>query len=237
MAARAPQRLPPSSMPDRLQHLSSALARNERPLRQRLYDFLGETVKLFEDLELPTMLASVLGPNAAHWTLSQATGHTHLGFIAPPGCGPAQLAEVAIEHGFCEGHALFGSEIMARELAWRFGVESVPTLIFRADAPPRDGQVMGIEAFCPNVEASAVENWIAEGTGMHFAVGLRSPQAVEEALRRCQAQGLHPPPFFQGHPLLNVANAITVVYLDANLDGDTLRLEFYHKAGEPWSGP
>lgn len=231
MAALALKRPRPLRLPERLRQMNGALARNEPPLSQRLADFLLQAGELFAQLNLPGLLTGLLGQDAAVRILSRATGFAHLGFMAPAECEPHLLADLATRNGFCHRHALFSSEIMARELAWRLG-EPVPTTIFRADAARRAGLVPGIEAFLPTVDAATARGWIADGTGCHFALGLGSPGDVEEALGLCQARGYHPPALFEGHPLLNVANAITVVYVDAPMQGEALRWEFYHTAAE-----
>ncbi len=223
---------------ERLQQMADRLAQEGPPPRARLREFLGQALGILHGVSIPDALRRWLGPQGAEWVLEQATGYLHLGFTAPREVSPQLLSEVAGELGFADRQAFFASEIMAREYAWRLGCSTVVTQIFRADRPCSGGLVFGVEAFLPELEEAETRRMVREGVGSHLALGLASPESVEAALRLCQSRGYAPPPFFEGQPLLNVANAITVAYVDADVKGETLRWEFYHSRGEsPTSSP
>jgi hypothetical protein len=213
--------------------MSARLAREDLPLADRLDTYLRQAHAVIHDLPLQATLERLLGVDGAAWILGEMTGHLHLGFLTPSGVKAELLSSVAHDCGFGESHAFFQSEIMAQELAWRAQRPEVPTAIFKAEALPRDGRIAGVEAFTPTVEAETARTWLNDGVGIHLGVGLAAPRSVQRALALCRSSGFLPPPFFQGQPLLNVANAITVVYVDGCMDGESLRWEFYHALGEP----
>ena len=217
---------------ERLWAMSARLAREDLPLADRLDTYLREAHAVIHDLPLQAMLERLLGIDGAAWILGEMTGHFHLGFLSPAGVKAELLSSVAHDCGFGDSHAFFQSEIMAQELAWRAQRPEVPTAIFKAEAPPRDGKIAGVEAFTPTVEAETARTWLNDGVGLHLGLGLAAPRSVERALTLCRSSGFLPPPFFQGQPLLNVANAITVVYVDGSMDGESLRWEFYHAVEE-----
>jgi hypothetical protein len=211
--------------------MASALADDSVPLADRLRAYLQGSAELMEELPLRKLLEQVLGVEGAAWAVGEMSGHLHVGFLAPAGTSLDLLGRLATEWGFGASQARFGSEILARELAWLLGRQAVPTTILKADAAERDGVVHSVEAFVPEVEPEVSRRWVEEGVGVHLALGLRHPESVERALQLCLDQGYRPPPFLEGRPALNVVNEIRVIYADPPAGG--VRWEFFHSATEP----
>lgn len=220
------------NLPERLRQMGNRLAREDRPLDGRLKAYLLEAREILANLALGDLLAGALGKQGAAWAQDEMSGHLHVGFVAPSATPLDLLGRVAAECGFGAKQARFGSEILARELAWLLQRPEVPTMILKADAAPAGQRVLSVEAFIPTVESAISRRWIEEGVGVHLAVGLRHPQSVERALDLCLAHGFQPPAFLHGKPALNVLNEIRVIYVDGDSSDGPLRWEFYHSASE-----
>jgi hypothetical protein len=219
------------SLPQQLAALGQGLADPHTPMAERLGRHLRQARALLEAISLEDLLPTVLGRHGAAWARGAMTGHLHLGFLLPAEARLDRLAEQALECGLSDGHDRYPSEIMARDLAWRLGRDDVPTAIFKA-CVRRPAGSLGIEAFSARVDPGIAAEWVRSGLGTHVAVGLKQLGDVARALRLARSQGFQPPPFLGGQPACNLSHEIRMVYVEGEMEGATVRWEFYHCAAE-----
>jgi hypothetical protein len=214
-----------------IQAPARAFLESECPYRQRALESFRKADDFLRHFSVSEFLHHLLGPKASA-VLEQTYGYVHVGLLTPPGLTKTLFEELVTEVGFDDHLAIFGSEVMALELAELSGGAPVPTTIYKAFGGRGEDGARGIELFAPTASESTVLHWIDLGVGNHVGIGLQSREAVVQAMDLCRPAGFAPPPFLKGQPAVNSAEEILVVYTDGSLDGVPLRLEFYHSRSE-----
>ena len=161
--------------------------------------------------------------------LDQLYGWFHLGFLVVSS-DFSELPARAVALGFGAYQSRFQSEVMTLELSARHG-SSVETHVFQG-FHLTDLGTTGLEAFSPKVEEETARTWVEDGLGVHLGIGLREARAVERAQKEFAEVGFLPATFLRGRPAENRAEDIQVLYLDGELEGVALRLEFYHSGSQ-----
>jgi hypothetical protein len=154
-------------------------------------------------------------------------GVNHLGFLAPRRGTLDVIEGAARDAGFGVDQVCFPSKIFAAELGLLVGRSEVPTTVFVARGTTPDGTRVGVEAFVPSdaIEDDVVARFIEDEVGTHFALLLKSPGLLREAVKLLEAEGFRIPRFLEQGPVRNAAHRVTVMYLDRHRAGRRLRLE------------
>jgi hypothetical protein len=147
----------------------------------------------------------------------------HVGFIVPGIATYEALRTTAIEAGFARSHACFPSTIVARELG-------APTMIFKAHREVSNGGSIAIEAFVPDVPQDTVYDWVSRNVGAHIAMRLKNAADLPDATQILERAGCTKPSFMNGLPMTNVAEGVTVEYVDLPFRAGVSRLELFYQS-------